>query len=324
MTIVIGEVDVGKTTLITGLANLLAGRGLRVGIVDADIGQSEIGPPTTVGLGRVNAPLRRPADVDLVALHFVGATSAARDQAATVVGAKRLVERALALGLDRVLVDTSGLVRGDLGRRLKQAKIDVLGPDLIVALQRERECDLILAPYDVRASRVERLPPATAARPRNPEQRRRFRDAALARHFEGARAVELDLSRVVLQAPPLFLGEPAAPDVCHEATAIAQADVVWAERLGRDWIVVTPTPLDERAVRALARHWRATAVMHHTIDDVEGRIAGLADAALDTLGLGAVTRIDFAGRTLTVDTAVDTAGIAVVTIGRERCATRAG
>src|SRR5438477_8530412 len=114
VTVIVGASDAGKTTLVAQLAGELAARGGPVAIVDADIGQSEIGPPTTVGLGRVTRQLGRPADAEVVALRFVGATSAARDLRATVQATGQLVDRARALGFERVIVDTSGLVRGDL------------------------------------------------------------------------------------------------------------------------------------------------------------------------------------------------------------------
>ena len=47
---VIGRVDTGKSTFCRHLASVAIKRGLKVGIVDADVGQSWIGPPTTVGM----------------------------------------------------------------------------------------------------------------------------------------------------------------------------------------------------------------------------------------------------------------------------------
>ena len=49
VTMVVGASDTGKTTLTAYLAGALAARGETVAVVDADVGQSEIGPPTTVG-----------------------------------------------------------------------------------------------------------------------------------------------------------------------------------------------------------------------------------------------------------------------------------
>ncbi|MGH7279683.1 MAG: Clp1/GlmU family protein, partial [Candidatus Rokuibacteriota bacterium] len=57
VTLVVGESEAGKTSLVAALGNALIARGLSVAVVDADVGQSEIGPPATVGLGRVTRPM---------------------------------------------------------------------------------------------------------------------------------------------------------------------------------------------------------------------------------------------------------------------------
>lgn len=205
--LVIGESDTGKTTLVTALANAALAAGRAVGILDTDLGQSEIGPPTTAGLGRVTAPIGRPADATVLALEFVGVTSPARNVLGALVAARRLADRARAAALDRLVVDTSGLVAGGLGRILKQAKIELLDPDVVIALERGDECEAILGPYARGARpRVVRLR-AVATRRRTQDERRRFREERLAAHFAGARDVALDLTRVTVRLPG---GEVAA------------------------------------------------------------------------------------------------------------------
>ena len=70
VTLVIGVVDAGKTTLVTRLAAALASPGDLVGVVDADLGQSDIGPPTTVGLGLVHGAIDRLDQAEVVAEFF--------------------------------------------------------------------------------------------------------------------------------------------------------------------------------------------------------------------------------------------------------------
>ena len=212
VTLVIGDSDTGKTTLVRDLANALVARGLTIAVVDADLGQSEIGPPTTIGLGRVAAPITRLADAEVLALRFVGVTSAARDPLATVAATRRLVDRARRAGLDRVIVDTCGLVRGELGRRLKQATIEALDPDLVIALERDAECEAIVAAYrGLSRPEIVRLAARAPARGRSADVRRRHRERALAAHFAGARSLTFDLSRIVLRSPAPSTDE--APDV---------------------------------------------------------------------------------------------------------------
>jgi len=204
---VIGESDVGKTTLVTALAKELARRKRSVAVVDADLGQSEIGPPTTIGLGRVGPSLTRLSEAKLVAMAFVGSTSPARRLRATVLGTSRMVERARRLGFARILIDTSGLIRGPLGHALKRAKIDRVRPDILIVLQRADECEELLRRYEGGRVAIVRLLAADRGR-RSPAVRARHRRRAFARYFANARTTRLDLSCVGVDREPATASAP--------------------------------------------------------------------------------------------------------------------
>jgi polynucleotide 5'-hydroxyl-kinase GRC3/NOL9 len=221
VTLVLGGNDTGKTTLVTGLASALAARGEVVFVVDADLGQSDVGPPTTVGLGRVDGAVRDLTQAEVIGLEFVGMTSPARCMRETAEAAARLVARAQEAGAARVLVDTSGLVEGGFGTALKRIKIDRVHPDLLIALQRARECEPILRLYEGRVA-VLRLPAATAGR-RSAAERRRHRQRALDAHLAGARPVALDLRRVAARPAPAGRGL-AVIDVLGALVGLEAAD----------------------------------------------------------------------------------------------------
>src|SRR5262245_19584408 len=177
---VVGASDAGKTTLVASLATGLAARGAAVGLVDGDVGQSEIGPPTTVGLGRVRGPLARLADAEPIAFQFAGVTSPARDIGGVVEAARRMVARARAEGFDHVLVDTSGLVSGWPGHLLKTRKIEAVDPDVVLVLERGDECAPIVASLAARARpRIVRLRARGRPGSRTPAARRGHRARAL-------------------------------------------------------------------------------------------------------------------------------------------------
>lgn len=187
LTLVVGGVDTGKTSLVTFLANGLLARGFRIGVVDADLGQSEIGPPTTVGLGRVTRALTRLGDADVAGLSFVGSTSPQGHVRSTVTATQRMTARAFRLGLERVVVDTCGLIEGPLGEVLKRQKIERLHPDLVICLEHQEECEPILAMCGgTRPPAILRLSVGGRARRRSALERRRYRQAAVDQYFHGA------------------------------------------------------------------------------------------------------------------------------------------
>ena len=124
----LGGLDSGKTTLARRIAAEGLDAGATVAVIDADVGQSTVGPPTAVGLRLC----RNPSDLELDALAeadeiaFVGSTSPQGHLLPLAVGARRLLDRARAEGADLVVVDTTGLVTGVYAQVLKFQKIELL------------------------------------------------------------------------------------------------------------------------------------------------------------------------------------------------------
>lgn len=317
--LIIGETDTGKTSFTNFLANSLIERKKSVGVVDADLGQSDIGPPTTVGLGLLAQPVENLGEAEVAGLYFVGATSPQGHLLQTVIGTKRMVEKALALGLDSVLVDTSGLIQGELGRTLKQHKIDLVDPDLLLCLQRDVECEHILRPYSVGLRpEILRLTPGPAGKKRSQEERRQHRERTLQAYFHGARPLHLDLSRVILKQPPLFVGQPLPIRQLEEISGLLDDMILWAERRGGEITLVTPDSLKEAQLRQVQKRFEDALVVNYCLDDFQGALAGLDDARRETIGLGVVRAIDFAKQTLALETGVPEASIAAVKIGRQK------
>ena len=190
--LIIGATDRGKSTYCHYLSRHLLAAGDRVALVDADIGQKDIGPPGTITLGYPDAvtPLHR---LQPAAWYFVGAVSPAEHMCPMVAGTRQLAEAAQAV---RVIVNTTGFVHG-LGRRLKGRKIEALEPDVMIILARGRELDALLAPYP--HIRTLHLLPSPQARGKSPQQRRANREEAFRRYFAEAQNISLPRRQVQIQ-----------------------------------------------------------------------------------------------------------------------------
>src|SRR5688572_27759260 len=144
--VLVGGMDTGKTTLAKRIASAAVAEGLTVGLLDADVGQSTIGPPTTVGfrLARSEADLAPEALRQAEDMAFVGSISPQGHLLPLVVGTRLLLDRAKDLGAELVVVDTTGQVSGVYAQLLKFHKIGVLQPDLVVGLARGEELEPVL------------------------------------------------------------------------------------------------------------------------------------------------------------------------------------
>ncbi|WP_455280036.1 Clp1/GlmU family protein [[Eubacterium] cellulosolvens] len=73
--LVIGSTDTGKSTLCTFLVNHILKFKQSVALIDADIGQSDLGPPGTLGLSIISKPYIESDNLNVDSMIFVGRTS---------------------------------------------------------------------------------------------------------------------------------------------------------------------------------------------------------------------------------------------------------
>jgi polynucleotide 5'-kinase involved in rRNA processing len=189
---VIGGTDTGKSTLCLLMANRSLGNGT-VQVLDGDVGQSDIGPPTTVGLGRLSRPVLRLSDAELVNASFLGNTSPAYCLRELVEGTKEMANLGRTMG-GAMIVDTTGLVTGSLGEHLTKELVRVAEPDELVLLQRGDELQY-LAETGIN---LQHLPPLCGAR-KDLGARRAFRRSRFLGLFGQASPISYDLSRLKIE-----------------------------------------------------------------------------------------------------------------------------
>lgn len=136
----LGESDSGKTTFAKTLVSKAIKDDILVGWVDADIGQSTIGPPTCIGLSLF---FPESPEFKISEFYFVGNTSPHGRFVPLIMGTKKLVDLACKES-DLVVIDTTGAITGVFGQSLKYQKILALRPDFLLAFQREKELEKII------------------------------------------------------------------------------------------------------------------------------------------------------------------------------------
>lgn len=143
VTMLIGGLDTGKTTLAMDAVRFALAAGRQPVLVDADIGISTVGPPACVGLKVFSSE----EDLDNVhepdGLHFVGAITSSRLVLQQVVATAVMVERARHLG-EVIIVDTTAIASGVSGETLKYHKAELCRPDRVIALQRGEEMEPVV------------------------------------------------------------------------------------------------------------------------------------------------------------------------------------
>lgn len=199
MVILLGATDTGKSTLAKFLVTHFCKRGLKVAFVDADIGQSSLGPPTAIGLSIFErAPDWESSQSQEI--FFVGSTTPEGFFPIHLKGVKRMVDKAPSYGAEVIIVDTTGFILGEGGKELKRRKIDLLSPCFIFALQRSGEIENILELYkDHPLCKIHRLPLSEQVRSKSKEGRTIHRMRKFREYFKGSEIKELAIDGIQLE-----------------------------------------------------------------------------------------------------------------------------
>jgi polynucleotide 5'-hydroxyl-kinase GRC3/NOL9 len=286
--LVIGGSAVGKSSFCRYLAGALLARQAEVAFVDADIGQSNLGPPATVTLGYPTSAAVDFAAVPATAYYFVGSTGPIGRFLPLVIGTASLAREARG---GFVIIDTTGLVH-ESGRILKNYKIEAVRPDVIVAVERRNE----LAPIRMANRHVPtiKIEPSRKAHGKEDYEKIDVRRRAYARHFAGASLLELPLESLIFQRTLLFSGMPFEPEL---------EGAIYAERSSESILIigapVAPPPDSKVLPSGFERNL----------------LCGIADATGRCLGLAIIEHIDFASGTIALTTAVGRDRLRIVQFG---------
>lgn len=206
--LLVGGLDSGKSTLAHSMLRAALEAGRPTAVLDADVGQTSVGPPATVGLKHVRSSEDlEPARMAVPdALGFVGSTSPQGHLLPLVTSLARLHMRAREEGAEFVVVDTSGMVSGIYGQLVKYHKVEMLQPDLVVGLQRGGELDPLLGVIQrFFATEVVALGVHRGVVSAGVEQRATHREAAM-RDYLGGQQHRFRIKPTVFMPalPPLF------------------------------------------------------------------------------------------------------------------------
>ncbi len=339
LVMLMGAPDTGKTTLTTLLLLQALQTGARTILIDADVGQSEMGPPSTVSLGLLSEPFEGIASIRPAAAAFVGATSPAFRTIEHLVAVHQMACHARQQKPQLIVVDTSGLVLGTVGLRLKRAKIDLLQPDQLIILQRSGECEPIMVGRQYASLPVtHRLPVPACIKTKSNGLRASRRAMRFAHYFREAEMRTVELNRVDILGSWLGRGRPAPPAALTQISRALRITVEYAEIIGqrlglllrtremanaekegklidRNGAMIIHPPLkDELMQQCGLEIFRITPVGR-----LQHALVGLLDREGSFLGLGLIESLDFRARRAGIFTPVKGIGaVCSMQIGAHR------
>ncbi|MBC7804579.1 MAG: hypothetical protein H7145_00315 [Akkermansiaceae bacterium] len=297
--LILGGTDTGKTTFAAQVARVLAGDSERIAVVDADIGQSEIAPPGTVGVAWARPDAERLSDLKPAGTFFVGAFSASTLPLEHASATAQAVRHARERNAERVLVDTSGYVTGPTARRLKCAKASLIQPALILAFGADNNSELLALAQTASAvcgAELLAVPVPEGVQKKPAAQRTTRRQTRLAAYFgEKPTAVTVPLDEIVTLGATLGTGISIAPHLAQWAGDALHMPVVHGEMAGDVMTLFlgnAARPGWEGLSGAVADHFKARTVRVVSLSAHLGVLVGLHDESGRLFALGRYAGFD--------------------------------
>jgi len=196
--IILGATDMGKSTLCTYLVNKLVHDVQRLCIIDADIGQADLGPPTTIGKAIPTQPAASLPEFNAETRLFIGHTSPTQVEREILRGIHKLSaneEKSL------TIINTDGWVSEPAAVRYKTHLVADISPCLVLGLAYGDELQPILT--GIRSSSL-RVNAAREVLERTRGDRRRIRTNNYQQSLEGATTHRVLLRNIDLSIPTHF------------------------------------------------------------------------------------------------------------------------
>ena len=301
--LVIGATDAGKSTFCRFLVDSALTEGLKAALVDADVGQSQIGPPTTIGM-KCFTPAMVPVQFDGTAdqLYFVGDVSPRPRYLETLSGTRLMVDSARETAADFIVVDTTGYIHDPPAVSLKQHKIELIRPNHLVSIGRAIEFEQITAYYNQQAwIDIHHLLPHRSVRSKSSNMRSRYRKARFDAYFFQSSVQQIPFDQIRGGRTPFFIGRSAHEKELEILSRLAETQVYYAEWGNRALCLITGKFLSKAIVNHIKNYLSLTSVTAEVHAYFERRLVGLVSKTSgNTDAIGVIEAVDFQKREFSI------------------------
>ena len=302
--LVLGASDTGKSTFCRYLIDCGCAESLKVALVDADIGQSQIGTPTTVGMQHYDSSQKSDisqSEDTIDALYFVGAISPQRNLLPTLTGTRLMVDSAINQNAEFIVVDTTGYVHNDAAAMLKQQKIDLIRPNHIVCIGRSKDLERIIGCYrSFNWLTIHYLLPHRLVRKKSSEARKKNRGSKFRQYFDDSELQEIPFEQIRGARTPFFNGRIANQKELEFLSGLTENDVVYAEWGQRSVSLIARRKLTLESTKKLKDYLSLTYVASETASYFDQRLVGMLNDSGITVGIGIIEAIDYNNKELQV------------------------
>jgi len=300
---VMGDVDSGKTSFCTYLVNEALREKWKVAIIDADLGQSDVGPPSTIGFNLVTAPVRDLFEIKAESAYFVGLTSPSGVVNKVLEGLTELKNRILEIDVDFLIINTDGWVDGEDAANYKIRLTERVSPSVVVGIQQGDELAPILA--TLKETKTLAIESPQVVQRRNREKRKILRELSYKKYLKQAKVQSFALNWVKVEGSPLGTGNHLTAEHMEKIRSLLGASPIYSEETPITVFIVLRKnqSIDEEQIERIGESFGKRVKVIREGEE-EGLLVGLQDERGKFLGIGILCGVDYKRKTMKIYTPV--------------------
>jgi len=301
--ITIGTIDSGKSSLTLLIANTAVNMGYKTSIIDADIGQADIGPPTFITLGILNKQVVSLTEVKPATYSFIGTTTPYRVMDKVIAAILKLLAKAFNLNSQVIIINTDGWFKGRKAVEAKLQTIFHVKPHVVFIIKKENcinEVDVLfkyLNRFNVNAIVVES---PKAIKERSISERRSIREYLYSKYFYGAKIVDLDLENLVIMNLDALKGKffnCKEKELLKEILSLKpEMQILHATIVNNNLIVVVKggtVIVDSNVLRNIKETYGQVRLKVLSENWEKGLVVSILNENLEEAGIGYIEKINF-------------------------------
>jgi len=314
LTTVMGEVDSGKTSFCTYLANMALKEKLKVAVIDGDLGQSDIGPPSTIGYSILKGHVKDLFDVNAEGAYFIGLTSPETATKEVIKGLLKLKEKVVMEEAELIIVNTDGWIEGEDAASYKLRLVDALKPNAVVGIQQNDELLHILSA--IGGAKVYLVDSPTAIKKRGREKRKVLRELSYKKYLRGGKVQSFLINWINLEGTLLGRGIQPSREKMRQIENLLGVKPWYCEETQKTLLIVLGKGkwVTKENIRKFEENIKKRIKILQEGEEA-GLLVSLKDVNGKFLGIGVLQGIDYKRRAIKIFTPVKK-GIHTVRIGQ--------
>jgi polynucleotide 5'-hydroxyl-kinase GRC3/NOL9 len=310
---VVGNIDSGKTSFCTYLANKALEKKLKVAIIDADLGQSDVGPPSTIGFGHIVIPVKDLFEVEAESAYFIGLTSPSGVVEEVIEKLSSLKKTVSKNDVDLLIVNTDGWVEGEEAAAYKIKLIEIIAADVVVGIQRENELSPIL--NALKDKKVISVNSPSVIRERDREKRKILRESSYKKYLKSAKIQSFPLNWINVEGAFFKAMNHPVESLKKIRASLGANPTYFEETLDNVFLVLRQDEwIDKEIFKEIESEYGKKLKIIREGEE-EGLLVAFQDKDGRFLGIGVIRSIDYKRRVMKVYTPVYK-NIATVLIGQ--------